>query len=277
MSKAPSRPLLRYPGSKFRLADWIISHFPEHKVYVEPFGGTAAVLLAKKPSKVEVYNDLDAEIVNVFKVMRDPELAEELKKIIYLTPYARDEHVTLFETTGDPVEDARRFIVRSTMNIAKGPYRKSGFDTRINDDFYISRLNFHLDYPEVIDVFVKRLRGVVIENRHYSRIINQFDQPEALFYCDPEYIETNAIYNPDFSIDDHVKLCDLLLEAQGMAVVSGYESDLYRQKFETSGWTKKQAKAYADGGHRRTECLWLNPAVQELQRQKDFFTNSTII
>lgn len=271
MSKAPSRPLLRYPGSKFRLASWVIEHFPKHKIYVEPFGGTAAVLFQKAPAKVEIYNDADAEIVNVFRVLRDPELAKQLIKKIYLTPYARDEHATLFEKSGDPVEDARRFIVRATMNIAKGPYQKSGFDTRINNDFYISRLNFHVDYPEVIPVFVDRLKNVVVENRHYSRIIEQFDRSDTLFYCDPEYVETSAIYNPNFSIDDHVELCDQILEAQGGVILSGYESDLYRQKLEANGWTKKRAKAYADGGHRRTECLWLNPKVQEQQRQKDLF------
>lgn len=271
MFKPPTRPLLRYPGSKFRLASWIIGHFPKHKVYCEPFGGTAAVLFQKPESKVEIYNDADAEIVNVFRVLRDKELSKELIKKIYLTPYARDEHKTLFETTDCPVENARRLIVRSTMNIAKGPYRKSGFDTRINDDYYISRLNFHVDYPSIVSVFVQRLKNVVVENRDYSRIIDQFDQQQTLFYCDPEYLETSAIYNPDFGEKDHIDLCNQLLEIDGMAIVSGYPSNLYQTYLENNGWLRKQCKAYADGGHKRIECLWLNPAVQERQRQKDLF------
>lgn len=230
--QAPDRPLLRYPGSKYRIAQWIISHFPKHKIYVEPFGGSGAVLFQKPVSKVEVYNDLDKEIVNVFRVLRDESKAEQLIKQIFLTPYSRTEHEGLFEVTGQPVEDARRFVVRSIMNIAKGPYAKSGFDTRINDDFYISRLNFFKDYPGLLQQFIRRLKNVVVECRDFRDIINQFDRPETLFYCDPEYINTDAIYSPDFNKSDHVDLITMLREVRGMVVISGYDTHLYRDTLE---------------------------------------------
>jgi DNA adenine methylase len=88
-------PLVRYHGSKWRLAPWIISHFPKHIIYVEPFGGSGSVLLRKERSKIEVYNDLDGEIVNLFRVVR--EHGEELSHRIYLTPYARSEYIKSFE------------------------------------------------------------------------------------------------------------------------------------------------------------------------------------
>lgn len=105
-----------YHGSKFRLAPWIISHFPEHKNYVEPFGGGGAVMLRKHPSYHEVYNDLKDEVVNVFRVLRDPDQAQELKRKIELTPFSCTEFERSYEANGDgPVEKARKTIVRSFM------------------------------------------------------------------------------------------------------------------------------------------------------------------
>jgi len=113
-----NHPLLRFHGAKFRLAPWIISHFPRHRIYVEPFGGSGSVLLRKKRSEVEVYNDLDGEIVNLFRVARDN--GEELSRQIFLTPYSRDEFVKSFELSDDPLEQARRTIVRSFQGFGSG-------------------------------------------------------------------------------------------------------------------------------------------------------------
>src|SRR6266576_1049473 len=100
------RPILRYHGGKFVLAPWIISHFPEHRVYVEPYGGAASVLLRKERSYAEVYNDLDSEIVNLFRVARDN--GKELIRVLALTPFAREEYQAAWEATDDPLEQARR-------------------------------------------------------------------------------------------------------------------------------------------------------------------------
>ena len=103
-----NHPLIRYHGGKFRLADWIISHFPKHETYVEPFGGGASVLLSKTPSRMEVYNDLDSDIVNFFEILRDQKLAEELAQQIELTPYSRVEFLNARDETSDRIERARR-------------------------------------------------------------------------------------------------------------------------------------------------------------------------
>lgn len=113
-TKAPrKRALARYLGGKNRIAPWIISFFPPHKIYVEPFGGSAAVLLNKQPAWMEVYNDLYDRIVNFFEVLRDPEKSERLASLLELTPYAQTAYARSFEIAEDPVEDALRFAVLS--------------------------------------------------------------------------------------------------------------------------------------------------------------------
>ena len=108
-------PAMRYHGGKWRLAKWVISHMPEHRKYVEPFGGAAGVLLQKEPAYCEVYNDLDSEVVNFFRVLRDPVLSQRLIDACVLTPYARAEFELAYEPANDPVELARRLVVRASM------------------------------------------------------------------------------------------------------------------------------------------------------------------
>ncbi|CAB5540684.1 DNA adenine methylase [Citrobacter werkmanii] len=115
MSTVIKHPAIRYHGGKFRLASWIISHFPDHRCYVEPFGGAASVLLKKKQSEAEVYNDLDGDVVNLFRVLRDPVSSQALIDACALTPYSRVEFRCAYEPTDDPIEKARRLIVRATM------------------------------------------------------------------------------------------------------------------------------------------------------------------
>lgn len=105
-----TRPLLRYFGAKWRLASWIISHFPDHQLYCEPFGGSAGVLLRKPISSFEVYNDLDGDVVNFFRCLRDH--PKELQRLIDLTPYSREEYEAAFQSRGgEPLERARRYFV----------------------------------------------------------------------------------------------------------------------------------------------------------------------
>ena len=104
-------PILRWPGAKWRIADWIIQHFPEHDVYCEPFFGSGAVFFRKNPSGTETINDVDHNVVNLFRVVRDS--ADELAKAIELTPYSREEYRDCHEQKGDEIEQARRFLVRT--------------------------------------------------------------------------------------------------------------------------------------------------------------------
>ncbi len=181
MTGKPTRPILRYHGGKWRLAPWIISHFPPHRIYVEPYGGAASVLLRKERSFAEVYNDLDGEIVNVFRVMRDRKQAEELIRLLELTPYAREEFDLSYEKCEDPVEQARRTVVRSFMGLSSCSVtrkHKAGFRSNIKQH------NTARDWPnhaEFLPVLIERLRGVVIENKPAIDILGRYEDEETLF------------------------------------------------------------------------------------------------
>jgi hypothetical protein len=130
---APTRPVLRYHGGKWRLAPWIISHFPAHRVYVEPFGGAASVLMRKPRAYAEVYNDLDGELVALFRVLRDETQAAALVRAVSLTPFAREEFAASYEPSGDPVEQARRTVIRAFMGFGSNAHvRATGFRANSN-------------------------------------------------------------------------------------------------------------------------------------------------
>lgn len=257
---APERPVLRWHGGKWLLAPWIISHFPRHRVYVEPFGGAGSVLLQKAPSLVEVWNDLEDEVVNLFRVMRSD--LSGLVELIALTPFSRAEYHSLYERADDPVERARRFVVRSWMGqSSKGALRKSGFDSRINGDGYVSRLMCLRAVPDSIGQIAERLASVIIEHREAERVIDQYDRPDTLFYIDPPYLGDHAKhYTHELGYAGHEKLVNRLRRCSGMVILSGYPSDLYDRLL--ADWTTDITATHADGGRERTEKLWMNPACQ---------------
>ncbi len=137
---AVSKPSMRYHGGKFRVADWIMSHFPPHSTYVEPFGGSAGVMLQKSPVYAEIYNDLDGDVVNYFRVVRDPVLREELVAACVMTPYARAEFHEAYQPTADPVEKARRLLVRASMGFGSAGATKAstGFRRLLVDDQFLA-------------------------------------------------------------------------------------------------------------------------------------------
>jgi DNA adenine methylase len=268
-----TRPILRFHGGKFRLAPWIISCLPAHRIYCEPYGGGASVLMLKERSYAEVYNDLDDEVVNLFRVLRDAGQSAALATAIHLTPFARAEFYGSYEVTADPVEKARRTLVRSFMGFGTTTLRqnRTGFrakSLRVSQPVQIDWQN----YPNHVAAFVERLRGVVIEHRDGLEVIAQQDSPETLFYCDPPYphstrsaIQTGShndtAYQHEMSDDQHRALAAMLRQAQGMVVLSGYPSALYDRELYPD-WERHSRQALADGAQPRTEVLWLNPACQ---------------
>jgi len=166
----PPRPILRWHGGKWLLAPWIIAQFPPHRVYVEPFGGAWSVGFRKPRAAAEVWNDLDAELVNLFTVLRDPQASSSLVAALRLTPFARDEFNAAYERCADPAERARRLIVRSFMGHgsdgASGQYR-TGFRANSNRSGSTPAVDW-TNLPDSLELAVARLRGVVIENRSCS-------------------------------------------------------------------------------------------------------------
>lgn len=278
---APRRPVLRWHGGKWLLAPWIIGHFPRHRVYVEPYGGGASVLLRKERSYAEVYNDLDAIAVNLFRVLRDPVSAAELKRRLDLTPFARDEFNLSYEASDDPVETARRTVVRSLMGFGSdattGIYR-TGFRANSNRSGTTPAHDWR-NYPEALPSVVERLRGVIIENRAATDVMSAHDCPEALHYIDPPYVHdtrsrrTNrrgvgvSVYNHELTDAQHRELLAFLQSLQGMVVLSGYPSELYDRALRS--WRRLERPALADGARPRTEVLWINaPAAAALDNER---------
>jgi len=265
-----TRPALRYHGGKFRLAAWIVGFFPEHQVYVEPFGGAASVLLQKGRAHSEVYNDVHDEVVNVFRVLRHPEQAEQLARMVDLTPFARAEFEASYEETADPVERARRTVIRSFMGFGSGAAfsrHATGFRTGARGERNAGAATDLLSWPAAVPAFTARLRGVTIESRDALYLMARTDGPGTLFYVDPPYplsTRGNARgvrqkYAQELTDDDHRRLAGVLHDLQGMVVLSGYPCDLYDVEL-FAGWERHERQALADGARKRTEVVWLNPA-----------------
>ena len=255
------RPALRYHGGKWMIAKWIISHFPEHRIYVEPYGGAGSVLLRKEPCYSEVYNDIDGEVVSFFRILRErgPELQEALR----LTPYARSEYVAAQKPTDDALESARRLVIRSFMGYGSDSIKGgSGFRANANRNGTVPAHDWK-NYADCMSHLVERMRNVLIENRPALEIIAQQDGPKTLFYVDPPYVHATRTGSKRyrFEMDDaeHIKLAAVLRACQGAVVLSGYDSEMYNGLY--AGWKRIEKPTFADGGRPRTEVLWIKPSL----------------
>ena len=263
---AVTRPALRYHGGKFQLANWIAGHFPPHRTYVEPFGGAASVLLRKPRSYSEVYNDLDGEVVNLFRVLRNTTQARELVRLVTLTPYARSEFELSYLADGDPVEQARRTLFRSFAGF--GAAGTSGNSTGFRNNTTRAGTTPATDwrnYPAAMAAIIDRMRGVVIEMTQALECIKKFDGAQTLHYVDPPYpLSTRGPqrasgYRHELTDDQHAELAELLHQVAGAVVVSGYACPLYDELY--GDWRHVTRDSHAEGARDRTEVLWLSPAV----------------
>jgi DNA adenine methylase len=271
----PTRPVLRYHGGKWLLAPWIISCFPPHRTYVEPFGGAASVLLRKRPCFSEIYNDLDRDVVNLFQVLRDAGRAQDLLNRLRLTPFARAEFESAYELTADGVERARRLVVRSFMGFGSDAPNidlRTGFRAQSPLSGRSPEKDWQ-NYPAALERVIARLRDVVVECRPAMDVMAKNDAETTLHYVDPPYMpETRSkksgrgrlkyhAYAHEMTTGDHLELLAFLSTLAGMVVLSGYPHPIYDDALP--GWRKVETGSHADGGRDRTEVLWLNPACAE--------------
>lgn len=260
------RPPLRYYGGKFRIAPWIIAHLPEHRTYVEVFGGGAGVLLRKPRSFVEVYNDLDSAVFNFFAVLRDSEQCAHLCRLIELTPFSRQEFDLTYEVATDAVESARRFVARCffghgtcSMDLLDSNGFRSG-DIRAGKSY----AREWVGVPDAIRIAAERLRGVTIENVDFRRLIPKFDNQTTVFYIDPPYpFSTRKAggkgYVHEMHDEEHRQLAWLLRRSKAKILVSGYDCQLYRDLY--ADWRRDERQTTANGqvgAVPRTEILWMN-------------------
>ncbi len=293
---------IRYYGAKWALAEWIIGYLPEHDTYGEPFGGSGAVLLRKKPSAVEIYNDFDDVVVNFFRVVRDKDLRDQLMMAIELTPFARAECdaciVPNVEVDG-PVEAARKFYVSSWQGRGMGAASQrsaAGWRFVVDavgsyppSDFY-SRAESMLWVAE-------RMKHVQIEHGKAFDVIDRYDRPGVLWYLDPPYSHESSsggrgkeegkgkgkgasrasfkVYRGEMNEQDHGgflhKVASPSDPLKGMVVISGYDNPQYTSWFESvdgkpvycPGWKIVRREAVVDRGEKKVEVLWISPNAQK--------------
>jgi DNA adenine methylase len=243
------RPALRYHGAKFRLAPWLLKFFPPHECFTEAFGGAAGVLLQKPRSYAEVYNDLDGDVVNFFRVLHDREPREQLVSACVLTPCAREEFDLAWEPTDEPVERARRIAIRAQMGFGSCGATKGQ-------------------------------TGIRIENRPALEVLLEHDAPDTLHFVDPPYLHSTRVlgehkagyYRHEMSDHEHIELLDCLRGLGGMVIVTAYPCELYRDAL--ADWVPYATDSRCSlgrGGGVRTEVAWLNRACAERQNQQRLF------
>lgn len=250
------------------LAPWVIENMPDHKRYVEPYCGAASVLLRKPPCKVEVLNDKYQRLINVFQILRNPNKAQELKRLLAYTPYSKDEFYAAYEESDDPIEDARRMFVLSYQGVGSRicarPARKGGWNRDVSKNIKHDSTSRWIDFSSYIDQWCERLHGVRIEHDDALPIIDHYDHSETLFFVDPPYVkssrkDTARIYEHEMTDEEHRELAVKLHNASGMIIVNGYPSELYKELYQD--WQMLIKESLNQSGQKTTEVLWLSPSI----------------
>jgi len=261
-------------GGKFSHLDWLLPLLPACHHYCEPFAGSAAVLLNRDPSPVETYNDLDGEVVNFFRVLRDDK--DRLIEAIGLTPFSREEFeiACVLDPEVSPLERARRFFVRArqvrtglAQTASLGRWANCKNTSRAGMSGAVSRwLGSIEELPEIAE----RLLRVQIENRPAIDVIRLYDAPDTLFYCDPPYVHLtrgdDSAYGYEMTDEEHRELAEVLNSVKGMVAISNYQCDLMDELYPAPKWIKHIAPARTIHSTKdvRVEALWTNydPATQ---------------
>lgn len=254
-------------GGKYSHLDWLLPLLPECHHYCEPFGGSGAVLLNRPPSPVETYNDLDGEVVNFFRQLRDQK--ESLLEAIALTPFSREEFYIACTPPSEPPSDlerARRFFVRArqvrtglAQTASLGRWANCRNTSRAGMSGVVSRW---LGSVEGLADIAERLLRVQIENRPALEVIRLYDGPETLFYCDPPYPHQSRgdskAYGYEMTDAEHVELAACLSSVKGRVAVSGYDCPLYRDLFKAWRMVAAPAKQCHSVKKQRAEVVWMN-------------------
>lgn len=246
-----------YAGGKVRRLDQLAGLVPVGDLYVEPFGGAGAMLLSRDPvpGTREVLNDLDGDIVNLFRVLRDPDQAGELHRRLSLTPYARAEYNEAVQLLrfGSPDGLLRAWatfvVVSQSFNSSSRP-AINGWSSGGPSPRWWRRVAW-------IDSWHERLANVTLEADDALNVIDRYDGPGTVFYVDPPYhpdTRTNRVlYRQELDAAGHQRLVERLLDIQGVVVLSGYQHPIYEQ-LEQRGWSNHQL-----GGK---EHAWRSPSIR---------------
>lgn len=250
--------VLKYPGAKNRIADWICEYIPPHEVYVEAYFGSGAVFFNKVPARIETINDLDGNVVNYFKVIR--EKPDELAKQLEMTPYSRDEYNNAFKICQEDsdVEKARKFAVRCWQGFGCSNVYRNGFRSSQQASSPHVTKEWR-GIPERLMKASERLKNAQIENLPAVELIQRYNTPDVFLYVDPPYLHgtrKNYLYKYEMSDCDHLELLEVLASHPGKVLLSGYDNHLYNDMLP--GWRKVKKRTQAEKGLSRIETLWMN-------------------
>lgn len=260
--------VLKYPGSKWRIAGKLVDLIPPHHTYLEPYFGSGAVFFKKQPSAIESINDLDGNVVNLFRCIQDD--SEKLARIILTTPYARELYDKQFEKREDPedrFERARDFLIRCWQGHG---YRTNGYkvgwkkDVQGREKMYALWNWYRL--PQWVIEVAERLRTVQIENLPALDLIRRFNYKNVFMYIDPPYLlETRAgkQYTFEMSDADHEELLRQLLCSKASIMISGYDSEMYNDML--SGWQRREFISHSEKGTKRKEVVWMNYETGQIE------------
>lgn len=254
-------PPIKWYGGKGMIAKWIVSHFPPHSTYVEPFGGGASVLFAKDPVGAEVYNDINHDVYHFFQTLRD--YGDEFIRLATLTPY----HSTQFSQA----RLAARLPIRRALDDfvlwrqSFGAQGKTWSNSKRLRRGMAGNVSAWLSAVDGLPEVVERLRRVEFHCEDALSLIPRYDDPNTLLYCDPPYLHstraTKDVYENEMSEGEHISLAMKLKATRSKVCLSGYPSALYDQLY--AGWRveSKTVANHAAGGkakRRMTETLWMN-------------------
>ena len=260
------RAVLKYPGSKWRIAPALASMIPEHQTYVEPYFGSGAVLFNKPQSDIETINDIDSEVTNLFKcIQRD---SERLARLVMTTPYAREEYDNQFNIPDamyvTSFQRAAGFLIRCWQGHG---FRTNGCKAGWKNDVQGRERMYALwnwyRLPEWIVEIAERLRSVQIENRPALEVINRHNYNNVFMYIDPPYLlgaRTGKQYAYEMTDQDHEILLQTIQKSRAKIMISGYESDMYNDYLHN--WTKESFNSQAEHAGPRTEVVWMNYSRQ---------------
>lgn len=263
-----------YYGGKYLMLAMLLTLMPVHQTYCEVFGGSGVFLMNKPAVKVEVYNDLNSEIVHFFRTLRNE--PEELIRLLEMTPYARDEFKSCKRNIAfekNDIEKARKFYVRQAQSFA-GRGKEFGMC-----DMNKSNARTFINKMETLRQVAERLRNVHIENTSFEKLIPRFakDKEKVFIYLDPPYLPETRVTNNDYeyemTIRDHERLLEMAVSLPAKFLISGYSSELYEKKLK--GWNRIEkdvplscASKFKDGKRdRRTEILWWNYEIENEKAQ----------
>ena len=279
------RTMLQYPGNKYSAYRHLIKDYmPSHGTYIEPFGGAAGVLMQKAPAQIEIYNDIDGQVVNFMRVLKDKDKFEELAHRLRYTPYCKSEFETAYEIASDAndvtlawatfVKSWMGFRMNAIHDLKAQGWKKTGLkDGCLSTDHKSGKSNAKMfaDIVDMLPVFAERLRRVEIWQVDAMELIKRYrDMDRVLFYLDPPYpnkvLETKFYTHDMDTVQEHSDLAEQLLNAKAMALLSGYRCELYDELY--ADWQRIDYKVYTQNSNARTESLWINDAAQAaLQKQ----------